>query len=905
MPFGTLPVECLQLIISFLADQNDLFSLLITNRRLCAVTLPFLYTTPFQWFMAPQDEYRPCLHRLISVLLQSTAIKQQDLTPKLQAAFITSDSSPVVPSNNTNSSNQPSISSGIEYLACLHHLDLLKVPFEDAYEYFGDAVKDMMEEYNLVEIYQSREVKLEHNPYQQHYIVPRRYLTLELRAELIWALAHPVLDQIRTLSIPISDIQHYVDSVGQLKSLSSVSFLFDQKFDRTDFIMNLMKEQHPVRYYVIQQSKRQAMEQMVFFVQEHTRLFKGVLQTVECPKDSTWIGADQTCPPVYLKQIRACLPPHQPKALDRANWHEFMANIEQLDYSLLKRIVVPSQDQPWLQFLAQQPEGLSFLRQSKHLRVLDISSNGSRPLLWARTDAEQRRHPHPITDSSEIAETLSSLSPSSIPPMALPVEHFCLRVSSPQVKDEIDDAMFAFAPTLKSYIFRSIQPELVITGTVPSTLGDGWPQLPNLQKLKIIFTTQKMRIDPTWLSQTSSCPQLESINLEDRLQRYKCNEIVTCAPARLSKLKELRLMGSSALSFHPDSLRSCQALQSLVLGMNFFHYGTYIPPPEEIQQSYEEAPTPEERRSNEASLAVDGIQKTDDVGDSSPSLIEQALLDDRIHIQRRLHTQLRPAWTWDWNLPHLTTLHLMSEFAYRFQFRMLEGCPNLELLHLNSSTLPISDREHSLVHLRVLEEKDFVITSKETTASVDCGSSSSSREDRVREKTYLQVLKLKTVLFLGPWSFSDSVLSFMFRVVMPNLRSFEETGECIGFSVRGWMDAMDELTNLKRAITSRSLFEIEDQEEGEERKERGWLEENEDGETNVKMTAKEKETLKKYRLEHIVPHSPADEAFRRVEGTGDYGDEVTVNWTPLDHPDKRPLYKFNDKTFRRDHKQSS
>ncbi|KAG0067225.1 hypothetical protein BGZ90_001103 [Linnemannia elongata] len=38
----------------------------------------------------------------------------------------------------------------------------------------------------------------------------------------------------------------------------------------------------------------------------------------------------------------------------------------------------------------------------------------------------------------------------------------------------------------------------------------------------------------------------------------------------------------------------------------------------------------------------------------------------------------RSIWTWDWYLPKLTILELTSEIAYRFQFRMLEGTPNIE-----------------------------------------------------------------------------------------------------------------------------------------------------------------------------------------------------------------------------------
>ncbi|KAF9080263.1 hypothetical protein BGX29_005475, partial [Mortierella sp. GBA35] len=45
-------------------------------------------------------------------------------------------------------------------------------------------------------------------------------------------------------------------------------------------------------------------------------------------------------------------------------------------------------------------------------------------------------------------------------------------------------------------------------------------------------------------------------------------------------------------------------------------------------------------------------------------------------------TIIRPSWMWNWKLPQLTRLSLTSEFAYRFEFEMLKGCPLLKSLHL-------------------------------------------------------------------------------------------------------------------------------------------------------------------------------------------------------------------------------
>ncbi|KAG0374614.1 hypothetical protein BGX24_010174 [Mortierella sp. AD032] len=47
---------------------------------------------------------------------------------------------------------------------------------------------------------------------------------------------------------------------------------------------------------------------------------------------------------------------------------------------------------------------------------------------------------------------------------------------------------------------------------------------------------------------------------------------------------------------------------------------------------------------------------------------------------------IRSQWTWDWGLPKLTTFALTGEFAYLFEFRMLDGCPCLETMDLRIST---------------------------------------------------------------------------------------------------------------------------------------------------------------------------------------------------------------------------
>ncbi|KAG0362808.1 hypothetical protein BGX24_005046, partial [Mortierella sp. AD032] len=68
-----------------------------------------------------------------------------------------------------------------------------------------------------------------------------------------------------------------------------------------------------------------------------------------------------------------------------------------------------------------------------------------------------------------------------------------------------------------------------------------------------------------------------------------------------------------------------------------------------------------------------------------------------------LDSFLRPKWSWDWHLPELRMLDLTSEFAYRFEFKMPHGCPNLEILRLHMRTT-------EGLHTRVVSESHLFVS---------------------------------------------------------------------------------------------------------------------------------------------------------------------------------------------------
>ena len=795
MAIDDLPLECLQLIIRELSSKADLCSLLTTNKRLCAMTLPFLYTNPFQWIVSTvkKDQYHPVLRKLIVCLIKSSS--REYWTPMLAAVF-----------DLYSAGDYQTGPSGIDYLAYVQYLDLTGLTIESAYEYSSPSIQGFVKESRLAFIYQAREMDLEINPYVHKDVVPRRHFQVDVRVALFWALCRPILGQVRSLSIAVSDLQQFIDVAGQLKSLTSITFILDKKHDRPHYLVNILQEQNPDLLQSMQQVKDEAMAQMVNFVRKHTQLIPSRLMYVECPQDSSWPGMEQSCPPLYMKQIRACLPPYQPKVINKHNWSDFVENLDRLDYSLLEKIVVPQHDIPWLHFLASQgTRGLEILRHSRNTRVLDISSPGSRPFLWARKDAEKRRH-QALEDVPPVELPPGSLPPPPFPP-ALPIETVRLRMTTPEMTEEMDDVAFAFSNSLRSFVVRYRQRDIHHDAPIPIVVGNEW-DLPQLRQLRISCLVRAMQVDPYFLLRS---PDLETLDLLDGINNYRCSEIITWSPARLPKLKTLTLTGSAAIAFHPETLRHCTSLEELSLELYSWSSGTtFIPSPTEISRFEPVLPTTEmatiKTKEQLESLSLAG-------------------------------SFARPTWRWDWHLPQLTSIRLTSEFAWRFQFRMLQGCPNLEMLIL--STITIDSLQEQGQHLRILKKEDF--------------------EDAAGN-TIVASSRLRAFHLVGQWSISDAVLLYMFGAVMPQLKELSEQG-CCGFTFEGWMNATDELKKLKRVTSKLNVNEL---------------------------------TLQLARLYPVLPGVTGHGDVRVIEEEVEEGDDPRIQVVHVDGEDTRVVYNFND-----------
>ncbi|KAF9344747.1 hypothetical protein BGX26_003965 [Mortierella sp. AD094] len=165
--------------------------------------------------------------------------------------------------------------------------------------------------------------------------------------------------------------------------------------------------------------------------------------------------------------------------------------------------------------------------------------------------------------------------------------------------------------------------------------------------------------------------KLEYLEIEDVLSMYSCDATLpnrrnlawSVERADALAYKSIKLQGWSALCFQPKILYFTPNLRILHLGAKLINGQSYIPPVEEILRHEFDS---KDQETAEFKARADARRRGEYV----------------ISGQTK-----RPYWPWDWNLPNLQTLHLTGEFTWRFKFKMLAGCPNLENFILNMTII--------------------------------------------------------------------------------------------------------------------------------------------------------------------------------------------------------------------------
>ncbi|KAG9069591.1 hypothetical protein KI688_010495 [Linnemannia hyalina] len=367
-----------------------------------------------------------------------------------------------------------------------------------------------------------------------------------------------------------------------------------------------------------------------------------------------------------------------------------------------------------------------------------------------------------------------------LPPMDRPTflsrENLMRLLAHPEITDlgRVKEVLYIYTAieTQGSHLPRSIE------------IGRGWVDMPVLTDLKIEAHSHRLLIDQMLLFH---CPNLTTVYLSDNTRMYQCQDIIPALPAQLEKVTKLELEGWPALTFHPATLVWATELKVLRICVDSRVAGSahFIPPVKELNRSYG-------GHQDEDGLAT-GAKDGQEGGEMLPLMIQ------------------RPAWSWDWKFRQLKKLEFTGEFAFRFQFRMLHGCPALKELTLKMGT----EQEDS--HVRALTHADFYIPNDET--GLDELDPMDPTTAPAQEPTRIIIAHSVEILTMwGAWILSDSLIPTLLYDSFPKLREVSLSG-CNGFTLPALITCL--LTTLAERI-SRVLVSIPEPTQ-EERKELGLL----------------------------------------------------------------------------------
>ncbi|KAG0076731.1 hypothetical protein BGZ90_008282 [Linnemannia elongata] len=665
-PLSQLPVECLQHILHIIHNDDDfsaLARLLLMNKHIASATLPFLYRDPFRLKPDKLEAWnrhrsRPRYYdKLIRMLLSQLPLATLPTAVSLVFAASSADSSPAMTTVTATNSNSP-----LDYLAHIRHLN---IPLPDRKELRWSHLSNLQNSHQSAYIQSDEFDQLyQSNPFLSRsatsvgdkVLILRRYYHIMFYHEILWSLAHPILEQLQSFSIPMHHFDRYQGVVDRFQNLGLVHFMTSDVFEPI-FDEDLDTDSEPDSEPDARNGKRRAMMQrrdelvqkMRRFVQDHVQLFKGRLKSVRCLEDDVWRNR-------FL-----------PKA-----WEDIVCNKQ----SILQRCRALER----LQLQTVRAGAFKWAVQEKN----DIEQKTGRSAVVKNDRVGWRTLEHDEKSSS--AHRIHDL---------VPLKYVTIRRSSSMDTEDIDDILFAFNHTLRVV---SITEQTFSKMEKPTSrhIGHGMVPLPALTFLNLALSSERLMLDPGLLS---NCPNLTSFHVRDLTLTYSCRDIVACLPARLDRLGVLQLSGWPALSFDPATLFSTARLGSLSMGVYPWSIGHgsgprgFTPPVEELYLSY-------------------GIQD----GALAPPLPTTSTIATDLELGN-----IRPRWTWDWHLPHLTRLDLNSEFAYLFKFKMLQGCPALTTLYLNITSTMLG------THTRVISESDlFLPTNTSTHSNSDSNSSNES-----------------------------------------------------------------------------------------------------------------------------------------------------------------------------------
>ncbi|KAF9545486.1 hypothetical protein EC957_010902 [Mortierella hygrophila] len=775
-----LPVECLQLILDFIFPSYDydydydhdqghepnsirtLLSLCLVNRHMALVTLPYLYRDPFQLlYMTPHsEEGRPRSLRernLLRTLLTNSrsnpslacihpaVASELDIditTPTSKRKIRRQQRSNPIMQQHSNKNN----AFRFDYLAHVRNL----TPPRNNYRKWDRHDRLLLFNYLEQPNFSKVAMKYIHSPAYLAFCPPFRadpdcnrhsdpdmmllYLyPIVVYRELIWSLSVPILEQLESLTLPLSDVQRYHNVLHRLRNLKWIHIVKDLKVGcRVCGYGNWTNIQ--------ESTTKEANDSLAQFLKDYALVFPGHrLDGVTCSlpgyHGEDWhngIFEPPSLKHVDMDIIRALPPPNRLKVISPNKWPWIALHLHRTDMTLVRSIdwlpCLP--DDYWRPARLRNFKPQRLLRWCRALESLVMKDLYKGCFDWAVEEKKdlQRLEQGAIGSQVHCGNNIhdsdsggeyddEAFHPDYFTHGLVPLAKVHLENCSMPSPD-LDALIYAFSQSLESLLISSLQAPLTLP-MIP--LGRNWVDLPLLSHLEIHAANHRLVLDQHSFSRFPSLHTL--ILLDDNTLTYSCEDIVPCYAADRYRLETLRLTGWSALTFHPATLESTKALKMLCLANNRFSDRCFIPPVDELYRSY-------------------GLECTEDNSDGGAYGTRSVRLGPSI---------IRPHWTWDWYLPCLTYLSLGSEFAYRFEFKMLRGCPALEKLYLHIFT---SD---STPHYRIISENDLFFIPSGTS-----GADGSCAEERGR----IVVPKLHSLHMEGRWSCTDSSVLHQFLVEM-------------------------------------------------------------------------------------------------------------------------------------------
>ncbi|KAF9165442.1 hypothetical protein DFQ26_000123 [Actinomortierella ambigua] len=660
-----LPAECVSLIVGRfvqgMTNIKSLHPLLLISRDFFLETVPYLYEDPFPHVKEKDqlalialllrcipEKNRTQLLTLIIIAAQSS----QDLQQLLEACQLTlaqmnnNDSSnvAVAPTSSqtpvTHKQQQPISPPTINYLSLIHkfgHKSLAELQ-DNAH-----VVHKLVESLTILRA--SPEIMSEMSDMYQGVDANRlRVLTLrpQLINELVWGLAEPYLEQVQSLLLPLSDVDRYLDPTvfHRLKSLATVTLYIDDR-----------PEQRLASRYT----------QWIEFARRHTTSFPRVLRDIRWHR-TAGRGSFGDPPPEIEDAWSRLLPPLDcPKRIDATNWKPMLKKWNEIDFSHCQEIVDPQRGD-WPQ--------TRILPKCRNLRRLTTSFNHPGAFRWAVEEKnallllleEEEAQAEAEAEEEEEEETPAggeSQDDEAKPQLPKLVPLRMLNMGcTPAIMDQVmSAALDAFHDTLDSV--RVLHKEYFTTA--PFAVGEGW-RAQKLKRLDLSTVSQGLLVNHDFFRQFEA---IQDLIVVDKLYFYNPSTIrLGPTDVSLPHLVNLQLKGYTALAFPATVLSNTPNLEMLELGMvyrNGYHDISPVHPGDEDQ----EEPSGE---GNGAEGEGNGITTP-----SSTPLPATTFLKSR-------------GWTWDWSLPRLTKLTLSGDFAMRFRFKMLAGCPMLTVLSLSILT---------------------------------------------------------------------------------------------------------------------------------------------------------------------------------------------------------------------------